>query len=221
MKKHGKSWSSIGSSYGSDQGIDKFTEGFVRKSARHLAGKHGFKRADRDEIEQRLYLKLAKHLHAADPADPKWKGFVAKTVHRHIASMIRDNKAEKRDHRRVCSIHVVISEDSDGPVELAHTIGEQEGKSHRGCAPRSPQELAELAMDMATCVAGVRDKRHREFCERLKHDSISQVARDMNIPRTTLNAWLRKLMQRFEEQGLNDYLQVPSSVRCPTGFLTK
>jgi RNA polymerase sigma factor (sigma-70 family) len=196
-----------------DGKIDPFTRGFVRKSARKLAGKHGFRRQDRDEIEQRLYLKLAKHLHAADLNDPAWKAFVAKTVRRHIASMIRDNKAEKRDHRRVCSIHVVIGENEDGPVELAHTISERDGKAHRGCAPRSQQELAELALDMATCIPGLCDKRHREFCERLKHASISQVARDMDIPRTTLNAWLRKLRQRFEEQGLKDYLQADSSVR--------
>ena len=193
--------------------IDSFTKGYVRKRARELAGKYGFRWNDRDEIEQRLYLKLAKRLHTADPDDPKWKAFVAMTVSHCIASMIRDNEAEKRDHRRVCSIHVVIGEDDDGPIEIADTIGEQESKSHRGCSPRSQQELSELAMDMAACIAGVGDDRHQELCERLKHDSISQVSRDMDIPRTTLNAWLRKLMHRFEEQGLKDYLQAPSSVR--------
>ncbi|MDP6447179.1 MAG: hypothetical protein QF805_25515 [Pirellulaceae bacterium] len=213
MKKQRKSNPPVGQSRGSDQVIDSFTKGYVRKRARELAGKYGFKRHDRDEIEQRLYLKLAKRLHTANPNSPKWKAYVATTVSHCIASMIRDNEAEKRDHRRVCSIHVVIGEDDDGPIELADTIGEQEGKSHCGCSSRSQQELSDLAMDIAACVAGVRDERHREFCERLKRDSISQVARDMDIPRTTLNAWLRKLMHRFEEQGLKEYLQAPSSVR--------
>ena len=57
------------------------------------------------------------------------------------------------------------------------------------------------------------ESRLRELCERLKHDSISQVARDMGIARTTLNAWLSKLRSRFEECGLRDYLERPSSVR--------
>lgn len=195
------------------QSIDSFTRGFVRKAARQLAGKHGFSFGDRDEIEQRLYLKLANRLHLADPDDPKWKAFVAKAVGRHIASMIRDAKAEKRDHRRTSSIHVVIGSDDSGPIELADTIGEAETPARRSGDSRPAQDLAELQIDLAACLEGICDGRHREFCERLKYDSISQVARDMGIARTTLNAWLGKLRSRFEEQGLRGYLERRSSVR--------
>lgn len=205
MFKEKNSKSSNGSEAGSSNGIDSFTRGFVRKSARKLAGKFGFKKQDRTEIEQRLYLKLARRLHTADPNDPKWKAFVAVTVRRHIVSMIRDNEAAKRDHRRACSLHVTVGT-QDGPMELADTIGEHEIPSRRGCVKRSPQELTELTLDITECVSDVTDERQREFCERLKHDSISQIARDMGIPRTTLNAWLVKLRSRFEERGLRDYL---------------
>jgi RNA polymerase sigma-70 factor, ECF subfamily len=205
MDQHKKFGGSNGTSADNLRGLDSFTQGFVRKSAWQLTGKFGFKQQDRDEIEQRLYLKLARHLHAADPNDPKWKAFVAITVRRHLASMIRDNKAEKRDHRRVCSIHEHRSTD-EGLVELAETISEREIPSHLGRAKRSPQELVELLLDVTECVAELSDEKQREICERLKHDSISQVARDMGIPRTTGNAWLGKLRTPFEERGLKDYL---------------
>lgn len=212
MKNVGAPKSPVGSSYDS-QTIDTFTQGFVRKKARQLAGKFGFTWHDHDEIEQRLYVKLAKHLHAADQADPKWKAFVAITVNRHIATLIRDNKAEKRDHRRVCSLHAVIGVDDDGPIELADTISEHEIPTRRVRAKRSERDLADLRIDLTDCVAELPDDKHREFCERLKHDSISQVARDMGVPRTTLNTWLRRLRQRFEEQGLKEYVRAASSVR--------
>lgn len=185
--------------------VDSFTQGFVRKYARKLAGKHGFRRADQDEIEQRLHLRLAKYLHAAAPDDPKWKAFVAITVRRQISSMIRNNRAAKRDHRRVCSIHVVIGADDGGPVELAHTIGEHEIPS-RLRSKRIEGELADLTLDVRECRSAITDERHREFCQRLMHDSVSQIARDMGVPRTTLNAWIVKLRSRFEERGLRDYL---------------
>jgi len=187
-------------------GIDGFTQGYVRKRARQLAGQFGFTGRDCDEIEQRLYLKLATRLGRADPDDPRWKAFVAKTVRRHVASMIRDRLARKRDHRRVCSIHVVVGADEYGPIELADMIGEQQGRAHRSCFPRGRLELTELSLDVAACVARLHDPRLREFCERLQHDSITRISRDMNIPRTTLNWWRRILMQRFEEQGLKNYL---------------
>ena len=212
MNRHGKFTSLPNSAHVKGRKIDTFTQGFVRKAARQLAGKHGFRESDRDEIEQRLYLKLAARMDQADPDDPKWKAFVAKTVRRHIASMIRDNRAQKRDHRKTCALHMVVDVDEDGPITLAETLSEQECKSRRGWCFRSGVELADLAMDLASWVEELPDPRHREFCERLKHDSIAQVARDMGIPRTTLNAWLRKLRERFEERGLKDYLEEPSSV---------
>lgn len=219
MKQRKESTSPTGSARVNGRTIDTFTRGFVRKAARQLAGKHGFRETDRGEIEQRLYLKLAARMDQADPDDPKWKAFVAKTVRRHVASMIRDNRAEKRDHRRTCSIHVIVGIEDDGPVTLAETLSECECKSRRGWAFRSSEELADLAMDLAACIDELPDPRHREFCERLKHASISQVARDMGIPRTTLNTWLRKLRKRFQDRGLEEYFQESSSVRCPTGFL--
>lgn len=203
---------STGVSHGPTGGLDPFTRGFVRKSARQLAGHYGFQRQDCDEIEQRLYLKLALSLPQADPEDPRWKAFVAITVRRHIASMIRDSLAAKRDHRRNSSIHEPISTD-DGPVELAEMLGGHEVPSRRACVQRSAQEQTELMLDIRECLAEITDQTQRDFYERLKHDSISQVARDMNIPRTTLNAWLGKLRRRFEARGLKDYLRPVSSVR--------
>jgi RNA polymerase sigma-70 factor (ECF subfamily) len=205
MDTYKKAEASNGPSRDQAPRLDSFTQGFVRKCARQLAGKFGFKRQDRDEIEQRLYLKLARHLHAADPNDPKWKAFVAITVRRHLASMIRDSQAEKRDHRRTCSIHVQIDTD-EGPVDLADTISEREIPSRRGRAKRSPQELAELTLDVRDCLAELTDEKQHEYCERLMHDSISQVARDVDIPRTTLNGRLDKVRQRFEERELREYL---------------
>mgnify|MGYP001212168646 CR=1 FL=1 len=188
-----------------DGKIDSFTQGFVRKSARQLAGKFGFKSQDRDEIEQQLYLKLARHLRAGDPNDPKWKAFVAITVRRHLATMIRDSKVEKRDHRRTCSIHVQIGTD-EGPVELADMIGDHDIPSRRRGANRSPQELLELRLDVLDGVADLSDEHLKEICERLMHDSISQVARDVDIPRTTLKGPLDKIRRRFEELELKEYL---------------
>jgi RNA polymerase sigma-70 factor (ECF subfamily) len=185
--------------------LDSFTKGFVKKCARKLAGKFGFKRQDRDEIEQQLYLKLARHLHAADADDPRWKAFVAITVRRHVASIIRNSEAKKRDHRRVCSIHVQI-EAGDDLVELADVISDGEVPSRRGLVRRSAQQLAELALDVRSCMAELPDDKERDVCERLMHDSISQVAQDIGIPRTTLNGRLGKVRRRFEERGLREYL---------------
>jgi RNA polymerase sigma-70 factor, ECF subfamily len=186
--------------------IDSFTEGYVKKCVRQLIGKFGITVSDAEDIEQKLFLKLAKYLPCDDPDDPQWKAFVAKTVKRCIANIVRDTRAGKRDHRRVRSIHVVIGVDDEGPVELADTIEEHEVPARRQQRRRTDQELASLQMDLDELTAELLDERHREFMQRLKHDSILQVARDMDVPPTTLSSWLRKLRQKFEDTGLRDYL---------------
>ena len=186
--------------------IDSFTEGYIKKSVRQLIGKFGINASHAEDIEQTLFLKLAKHLPCDDPDDPQWKAFVATTVKRCISNIVRDTRAEKRDHRRVRSIHVVIGIDDEGPVELADTIGDHEVPARRLRSRRNDQELASLRMDLDELTAEMPDARHREFVQRLKHDSILQVARDMDIPPTTLSSWLRKLRQKFEDTGLRDYL---------------
>lgn len=196
-----------------DKPIDSFTRGYVKKCARRLIGHHGFYDSDRDEIEQALYLKLAGHLDQANPDDPKWKAFVAKTVSRHIASLIRDRKSPKRDHRRVCSIHVIFTADEEGPVELADTLQEHETPSRRSQECRTEQEATGLRVDVAACIDRLSDQRYRELCRHLMHGTVTEAAGEMNVPRTTLNEWLPKIRQRFEELGLAGYLQIPPSDR--------
>ena len=52
----------------------------------------------------------------------------------------------------------------------------------------------------------------RDLAERLKGDSLSQIARDTGVPRTTLYESVRRLRQIFERAGLGKYLEsLPSA----------
>jgi len=205
MDKDPKAGASDKPSQDNQTKLDPFTRNFVRKCARQLVGRFGFKQQDREDIEQSLYLKLAKRLRTADPDDPKWKALLAISARRHIVSLIRVREAEKRNHRRSCSINVRIG-GPEGTVELSATVTSSEIPSHRRQMERSEQEQLELAMDVNDCIAEIADGDQREFLERLKTDSIAQVARDMDIPRTTLNSWLHGLRKKFEKRSLKDYL---------------
>lgn len=194
------------SSEGSEPVIDQFTARLIRRKARQLVGRAGFTRSDREDIEQELRLKLLKHFSSYDPQQGHRHAFVTAVVERHAANLLRDRQAEKRDHRRVCSLNVVIADEEDeGPVELGDTIGRRELDARLGRSLRDQQELAELVLDMADVIAGLTPEL-RDLAERLKADSASQVARDLGVPRTTLNGTIQKLRQRFEGAGLRDYL---------------
>lgn len=190
--------------------LDSFTQGYVQKCARQLMGRHGFTDSDRAELEQTLFLKLAGKFDQANPDDPHWKAFVAKTVSRHIASVIRDRKAPKRDHRRTISIHVQVTNDEEGPMELANVLQDNDTPSRRSQELRCEQELAELREDVADCIQRLSDPRFRELCRHLMRGTVAEAARNMDVPRSTIDAWLPKIRKRFEEMGLSEYLQFPS-----------
>ncbi|MEW4451980.1 sigma-70 family RNA polymerase sigma factor [Bremerella sp. JC817] len=186
---------------------DSFTLGFVKKRARQLIGRYGFREADREDVEQTLLKKLVCYLDQADPECPKWKAFVAKTIHRHIATLIRDRTAGKRDHRRTISLQTVIGVEDEQPLDLAAILQGYEIPSRRSQEPRSTHESVELDMDVNECIEVLEDERHRELCWRLMENSITQVAQDMNVPRTTIHSWICKIRSRFEEFGLANYLK--------------
>jgi len=186
--------------------IGKAEKGFIRKKARQLVGKSGFTRWDIDDICQELTLRLFRAMLSFDPNQGHWAVFVTTVVERSAASLLRDKRAEKRDHRRVRSLNVVIADDEhEGPVELGDTVGRRELDARLGQASRDEHDLAQLALDIAGAIAGLSPEM-RELAERLKTDSVSQIARDLGVPRTTLNDRVRELRRQFEDAGLRDYL---------------
>jgi len=194
------------SSDASEPIVDQFTARLVRRKARQLIGRAGFTKSDREDIEQEFWLKLVKHLSSFDPRQGHRHAFVTTVVERCAATLLRNKTAEKRDHRRVRSLNVVIADDEhEGPVELGDTVSRRELDARLGHAPRDEHDLAQLALDIASVIASLSPEM-RELAERLKTDSVSQIARDLGVPRTTLNDRVRELRRRFEDAGLRDYL---------------
>jgi RNA polymerase sigma-70 factor (ECF subfamily) len=120
--------------------------------------------------------------------------------------MLRNKKAEKRDYRRITSLNVTIEITDEGPTELSQTIGDRELDARLGRERRSEQELNELAMDMAEVMSTLPEA-WRTMLELRKSRTMVEIAEVMGIPRTTLNDWMRRIRQRFEKAGMQDYLE--------------
>ena len=104
-------------------------------------------------------------------------------------------------HARASHCHVA----ENGPTELAQTIGEQELDARLGLHRRGEEELAQLRLDLAT-VIGTLPESWQNLLELRKTRTMQEVADEMGVPRTTLNHWMRRIRQRFEDAGLRDYL---------------
>lgn len=160
---------------------------------------------DREDIEQELHLKLLKYLASYDPRKGRLQAFATAIVKRQAANLLRAKRALKRDHHGVRSLSMELANEEEGPVELADTISQRHLGARLGRATREEHELAALAMDIRDVIASLPPEL-ADLAERLKTDSLSQIARDLGIPRTTLADRVRKLRRYFEQAGLRDYL---------------
>lgn len=174
--------------------------GLIASVARKLA-----QIGDREDIEQELHLKLLKYLASYDPQKGRRQAFATAIVKRQAANLLRAKRAMKRDHRGVRSLSMELANEEEGPVELADTISQRHSGARLGRATREEHELAALAMDIRDVIASLPHEL-ADLAARLKTDSLSQIARDLGIPRTTLADRVRKLRRCFEQAGLRDYL---------------
>jgi len=82
----------------------------------------------------------------------------------------------------------------------------KEGKSPEPIDPRpSGQDAFDLASDLTEALAKLPDDLSA-LAERLKTQSLSQAARDLGVPRSTLQRQVQRLRQCFEDAGLRIYL---------------
>ena len=180
----------------------------VHHKAWQLVGKAGYTQDDVDDIKQDLIVDLLERLPQFDPAKATYNTFVARLVERKISNLLRDRQAEMRDHRReVCSLNEEIDTGEDEPVQRLTTISQDEQDIRTGKYARPAEERAHLQLDMDSVLDGLTPEL-RQVAEMLQTKSVSQVARELGIPRRTFREkHLAQLREVFAAKGMDDYLR--------------
>lgn len=175
---------------------DRFARGIIRRKVRQSVGRAGFTEQDANQVEQELLLRLLDGLRCYDAALTRHpNAFVTTVVERAFVVILRDRRARKRGVGRLRSIH--------GLLARADRTDSADGIPDP--TSRSDAEWFELTEDVAGVLARLPDDL-RALAERLKRQSVSEVARDLQIPRTTLYRDLERLRRHFADAGLRDYL---------------
>jgi len=63
----------------------------------------------------------------------------------------------------------------------------------------------QLAIDLADVIATLPES-WQTLLELRKTQSMAEIANEMGVPRTTLNAWMRSIRNRLENTDIRDYL---------------
>jgi RNA polymerase sigma factor (sigma-70 family) len=171
--------------------LDRFAQGIIRRKVRLLVNRAGFNKEDRQDLEQELILRLLQSLDVFDPEQAHPNVFITTVIERAVAMILRERRAKKRDGGIVRSLEQGQTRDGKIPEPFDHRP--------------SDQDAFDLATDLAEALARLPDDL-RALAERLKTQSLSQAARDLGVPRTTLQRQVQRLRQCFEDAGLRIYL---------------
>jgi RNA polymerase sigma factor (sigma-70 family) len=165
-----------------------FTSGLIRNKARRLAKRTIFADMEVADIEQELVLRLLPALDQFDANAGHLNGYVFSVLSRLVASLIRERSMQKRQPNGLCFLEAAIRTGVPEPPN-----------------PASGDDLTDLKIDVAEILA-LLPPDLRDLAERMKTQTLAEVARDLKAPRSTLHRRVERLRQRFEDRGLDVYL---------------
>lgn len=187
-------------------GINEYAARVIRHKAKHLVGTAGFTESDRDDLEQEMMLDVITRLPKFDANRGTPKTFVARIIERKISKLIRHRTSDMRDYRREAfSLNENIEDGDGGCIERGDLVSRESIDPVVASNSRTGVEEMAFLQDLESVLVGLPDHLRR-LCEILKTGSISDAAREMGVPRTTLHDHVTKLRSLFEDAGLREYL---------------
>jgi RNA polymerase sigma factor (sigma-70 family) len=186
---------------------DNFVRSVINRQVGKLIAKSDFTHQDRSDLVQEVYVRATKSLQLYDPAVGHLYPYVCTVVQRHLANVVRDRSVVKRATVGRVSLSKTIRGDDGGQIEMSQILHDKDQDRRLGRARRlAEEELNDLRMDFATFMTKLPEK-FQDVLRRRQTHSMTEISRDLGIPRTTLNDWMLQIRKLFEEAGFERYLE--------------
>ncbi len=175
----------------------------VASAAARLARELNDPAVDRDDIEQELWIRLYTGMPRHDPARGDRVRFARMLLKRHRATLTRARYAEKRQ-TPTKSLEQPV--DGDGQIRIDAIVSGDRRLAELGQVRRAAVDHADMRIDVQS-VAAALSPDQQNLVEELKSKSIAEAARQVGVPRTTLNDQIRVLRKPFEQGGMKEFLE--------------
>lgn len=186
---------------------DRFVRTIIHRKVTQAIESVGLDLSEREDLVQEVFVRATQSLTLFDPVVGHLYPYVCTVVQRHLCNVIRNRSVAKRGPRRVASLSKLVNQLDGTRTELNQLIGIKDSDRRLGRDRRlSDEQLNSLKLDLAELISQL-PPMLQELLERRKTQSISEIARDMNIARSTLNDWMLQIRNQFEAAGIDAYLE--------------
>jgi len=185
----------------------------IEVTVHRTVGRYHLTESDRDDLEQQIAMEVIRRRSKFDSEKAQENTFLARLV-KHARSDILDaRKAACRDYRRekaVLSQWVQLAESTHPFYNEWATRGElvteQDVRSHR-CGPSTaPEELRDLAIDLADAASRLSPRLREIFEHYAVLGSAREVAKATGLHHSSVYDALKQIKQHLEAAGLEVYL---------------
>jgi len=180
-------------------GLDEYAANLIKNKARQLVGKAGLTQHDQSDIEQDLMIDLLCKMKHFNPAKGKKTTFMARMIERRISTIFEARFAQCRDWRKCYSLNKTIDNGEGLQTEMIELLSNDVDSNRT-----SDLELSSLKMDVKQVLDSLPDDL-KELCLKLKENTVSEIAREMGVPRGTLYGRIKKIRNAFLAAGFEEF----------------
>ena len=181
--------------------IGKRSARLVKYKAGELTKQLDLPGYEADDIEQELITDIVERLPKFDPKRAQRDTFIAHLVRNKAASIVADRRRKRCDHR-CCRVSLNEIEPEHGQEKI-HLVEENYFLEAMG-RHSDRSDPHELKIDVRRFVDGL-PSHLRTLCLLLQTQNLTDVARDLGMPRSTLYTFVTTIREHMTEAGLHRY----------------
>lgn len=182
--------------------LDDYEVQLIKYKAKQMAGRNGFCKSDREDIQQELSIHVWLCLPKHDPSRASRHTFVSRVIDNYVRKLIDRNQAACRDYRKnKFSLDEELEYDNGFRTSRRDLIDLEDYLATTG---RASCDI-DLALDLQRAIEQLPDDQ-RDLCLKLFTDTKTEVAESMGKPRSSLYEDINKLKALLKSAGLKENL---------------
>ena len=193
----------MSNAHGKEFILTDYAKNLIEFKARQLSRRRGMGQADREEIQQELWLAVVNQADHFDPARASLDTFIDRVVNTAVAMILRDRERQKRANGfQAVSLDAVSKDDDRSKQPLAAKITEDDHHRRLGTERRDECADREQAEAVATAL-GHMPPEVNNVCRRVMGGSISSAADELKTSRRQIRKSLAEARPHVESAGID------------------
>ena len=187
--------------------ITEYMENMIQVRTRQLIGRYGYTRADREDLVQTLKADLIERLHRYDPMKASLDTFAARVIDNCVSTLIRYKCQQCRDYEREDgSLDDPLDDREPNGITRVASLSHELRDYYAGQLRSPAIDQLDLLVDVSVTIREL-PPFLKKVAFMLSQKSVAEVARELNIPRSTLyDRGIKPLRRILEDRSLREYL---------------